>query len=373
MTLKRSNPKAWRNWTVAVTGMNCCPESPGPGFAVARCLREHRLFSGRIIGLGYDVLDAGLYSRRLCDGAYLIPYPSAGKDVLLSRIKAIHFLENLDVIIPCLDSEIQNYIAIKEDLESMGIAMLIPSKEQFNLRAKDRLNKLCESVGVLAPESKAITNPGFFDDCESQGFAYPLMVKGVFYDAVMVKNAYEAKAVMAKLVQSWGYPVLVQKVIYGDEFDLSGIGDGHCQMLGQVIMRKKGISEKGKAWAGVTVNEPAMAELAAKLIRGLAWKGPFEVEAMKAADGKIYLIEINPRFPAWIYLSHGVGRNLPVALLQVLSGDNELDFAEEKTGTFFIRHAQELIVELPEFESMLINGSICSQESLERIKKVSGF
>ncbi|MBX9686976.1 MAG: ATP-grasp domain-containing protein [Candidatus Obscuribacterales bacterium] len=354
------NGKAWRNWNVAVTGMNASPESPGPGYAVARCLREDPEFNGRIIGIGYDVLDAGLYARNICDGGYLIPYPSAGKDALFERLKELHEAEDINVIIPCLDAEIQNFIALKDELEKLGIKMLIPSKEQFTMRAKDQLSKFCESVGVLAPESKTITNPSFFDDCESQGFEYPLMVKGIFYDAVLARNAFEAKAIMAKLVNSWGYPVLVQKLLCGDEFDLSAIGDGRRGMLGPVMMRKRALTEKGKAWAGVTVEEPGIAEVARKLIHGLSWSGPFEVEVMRTHDEKIYLIEINPRFPAWIYLSHAVNRNLPILLLKVLAGDEELDLAPAKTGTFFIRHAQELIVDLPAFESMLIDGGIAS-------------
>lgn len=350
--------KNWRNWNVAVTGMNASPESPGPGFAVARSIREHRHFDGRIIGLGYDVLDAGLYSKTICNGGYLIPYPSAGRDALLERIYQVHALEGLDAIIPCLDAELQNFIGIQNELKQLGIKMLIPTREQFTLRAKDHLAEFCRSIGVDAPETKTITNPLFFDECEAQGWQYPLMVKGIFYDATVARNAYEAKAIFAKLVQSWGYPVLVQKIIPGDEYDLAAIGDGHCRMLGAVMMRKRGLTDKGKAWAGVTVVDEAIGKVAEKIIRGLAWRGPLEVEVMKGYDGKIYLIEINPRFPAWIYLSHAVGRNLPAALLQTLANEPELDLSPPKPGTFFIRHAQELIVELAEFESLFVNGGI---------------
>ena len=47
------------------------------------------------------------------------------------------------------------------------------------------------------------------------------------------------------------------------------------------------------------------------------WRGPLEVEVMRDHHGDYQLIEINPRFPAWIYLSAGVGRNLPLMLLQL--------------------------------------------------------
>jgi carbamoyl-phosphate synthase large subunit len=346
----------WRNWTIAVTGVNARAESPGPGCAVARCIREHPQFSGRVIGFGYDVLDAGLYARDLCHAGYLIPYPSTGQTALLDRIIEIHSRERIDVIIPCLDAEIQNFIGLRRVLSRMGIRMLLPSRDQFLLRAKDHLEAFCKSAGVMVPEGKTITNPGFFDTCEGEGWRYPLVVKGIYYDASIAYNAAEAKSAFYRLANTWGYPVLVQKVITGDEFNVSGIGDGSGALLGTVMMRKRALTDKGKAWSGVTVIDDALSEVAGKLVGALSWRGPLEIEVMKGEDGNIYLIEINPRFPAWIYLSHAVRRNLPVTLLKVLAGNADFDLAEPKTGTFFIRYAQELIVELPEYESMFVGG-----------------
>jgi carbamoyl-phosphate synthase large subunit len=360
MSRRSSNPSNWKQWNVAVTGVNARAESPGPGCAVARCLREHDAFQGRTIGFGYDMLDAGLYARDVCDGGYLIPYPSAGEEALLQRITQIHRQEKLDAIIPCLDAEILNFIAIKDDLGKMGIRMLLPKRQQFLLRAKNQLASFCAANDVLAPETKTIADPGFFDNCESEGWKYPLIVKGIFYDAAVAHDPTEARSIFYRLVTSWGYPVLVQKLVQGDEFDLAGLGDGLGGLLGHVTMRKRGLTDKGKAWAGVTVIDEAILQVSERLTRALKWRGPFEVEVMKARDGKIYLIEINPRFPAWIYLSHAVDRNLPIALLRVLANDPNLDLAPISSGTFFIRYAQELIMRMDEFEEMYIQGGIGS-------------
>lgn len=356
-----SNKKIdWRNWNVAITGVNARPESPAPGCAVARCIREYPKFRGNVIGLGYDVLDAGLYARNFCDSGYLIPYPSSGPESLLERLRAINDEERIDALIPCLDAEIQTFIAIKAELAQMGIRLLIPSRDQFQLRAKDHLAAFCNSVDVLVPDTKTVTDILFFDDCHEEGWTYPLVVKGIFYDASIARNAVEAKAIFSKMVSTWGYPVLVQRLIDGDEYDLAAVGDGAGNMLGEVMMRKRGVTDKGKAWAGVTVVDEGIGDVALRLVRGLAWRGPLEVEVMKTHDGKIYLIEINPRFPAWIYLSHAVGRNLPIAVLQLMAGDTDFDFDPAETGTFFIRYAQELIVQLSEYESMFVLGGLTS-------------
>lgn len=359
--------KDWTNWTVAVTGVNARPESPAPGCAVARCIREHDEFRGRVIGLGYDVLDAGLYGGEFCDSGYLIPYPSAGAEALLSRLRAIHEEDPIDAIIPCLDAEMQTFISIKAELAQMGIKIFIPSRDQFQLRAKDHLSAYCKTVDVLVPDTKTITDINFFDECHLDGWQYPLVIKGLFYDAAIARDVFQAKAIFSRMVASWGYPVLVQKVIDGEEYNLSALGDGAGNMLGEVMMRKRGLTDKGKAWAGVTVVDEDLADVGRRLIRGMSWKGPLEVEVMKSYEGKIYLIEINPRFPAWIYLSHAVGRNLPIAVLKLMAGDARFDFAAPESGTFFIRYAQELIVPLSEYESMFVLGGLPSGQANQSV------
>lgn len=346
----------WQNYRVAVTGINAHAENPGPGLAVARCLKEYSDFSGTIIGLAYDALDAGLYAHEICTDSFLIPYPSAGPEALLERIKAIDAFEKLDAVIPCLDSEMQNFISIEKELTALGIKMLIPSKAQYNLRAKNHLVDLCDSINVATPKSKVISDSTFFDRCSKEGFEYPLVVKGIYYDATIVNTPYEAKAAFNRLVAKWGYPCLVQEPVAGDELNLAGIGDGMGNLNAYVMMRKRAVTDKGKAWAGVTVVDKALEDTARQLIKALKWRGPLEVEVIKGQDGTIYLIEINPRFPSWIYLSHAVSRNLPITILQMLAGNADIELEAHESGTFFIRHARELIVSLKEFENVLVNG-----------------
>lgn len=363
-----SNKNSYKNWRVAITGINAHAENPGPGLAVARCLVESNEFQGTVIGLAYDALDAGLYAHEYFQSSYLIPYPSAGDAALLDRIKAIHAEEKLDAIIPCLDSELQNFIRLEDELLALGIKMLIPSREQFGQRAKDHLVDLCKSIGVSVPKSKTLSDATFFDRLQSEPedkdqengesrFKYPLVVKGTFYDASIVHTPYEAKAAFSRLVSKWGYPCLVQEVVKGDELNLAAVGDGEGGINGYVMMRKRAVTDKGKAWAGVTVIDEDLLETARTLIKALKWRGPLEVEVIKGQDGKIYLIEINPRFPSWIYLSQAVSTNLPVAVLKILDGQKELRLPPHRPGTFFIRHARELIVNLADFESVLVTGS----------------
>ncbi len=347
---------AWRCWKVAVTGMNAKPDNPGPGYAVARCLKESTSFKGRVIGCGYDVLDPGLYAGRVTDAGYLLPYPSSGEEALMERILEIHEIEGLDVIIPCLDAELPSFMKLEPRLKMRGIRLLIPESRSAKERDKDRLPELCAATGVVHPRTQKVTDPGFFDRCLNEGWDYPLVVKGPFYDARVAVDAAHARSAFHWLAQEWGFPVLVQEYVCGQELNLTGIGDGRGKLLGTVMMAKRALTDKGKAWAGITIQDQELEGLANRLVAALEWKGPLEVEALRSADGTLYLIEINPRFPAWVYLTHGVHRNLPVQLLRLLAGETTFVFPALPTGRMFIRYAEELIVDLTTFEHMLMRG-----------------
>lgn len=343
--------------TVAITGMNAKPDNPGPGLAVARCLREAPEFTGRIIGLGYDALDPGLYLSEFCNAGYLLPYPSAGDEAFINALRNIQETENIDVLIPCLDAELPGMIRLQPVIEKMGIKVFLPSQEQLRLRNKDRLTELAEHAGIKCPETKAITSASFFYKCEEEGWSFPLLVKGLFYDARIVYSVEQANEAFRHIAAEWGYPVLVQQMVKGEEYNLSAVGDGEGNMLGAVMMKKMATTDKGKAWSGVTINDQTLYKASAALIKAIKWRGPLEVEVMRDRHGDYQLIEINPRFPAWIYLSAGVGRNLPLALLHLALGLEPIPFAEIRTGVLFIRYAQETITTIQDFESVVMNGN----------------
>src|SRR5512133_2256763 len=110
------NIKNKRKLVIAVTGLNAI-DSPGPGVAVIRCLRECADFDVRIIGLSYEALEPGIYMHELVDKTYQLPYPSAGTEVLFERIKQINDIENIDVLIPNFDAELYNFIRIDNKLK----------------------------------------------------------------------------------------------------------------------------------------------------------------------------------------------------------------------------------------------------------------
>jgi carbamoyl-phosphate synthase large subunit len=335
--------------------MNARADNPGPGLAVARCLRESGV-DMRIVGLGYEALDPGLYHQGYVDVGYLLPYPSHGEDALLARIADLHEREQFDVLITCLDSEMLSFARLELEFLSMGINTFMPNAQQLALRNKDRLPELGELAGLAVPKTQSVYQSSFFNSCEEQGWKFPLMVKGLFYDAKLAHTPEEAAAAFYRLAAEWGVPILAQELVPGEEVNLAGVGDGTGELTGAVMMKKRALTDKGKGWAGISIHDDELLQSAQRFCAATKWRGGFELEMLRDGEGRLHLIEINPRFPAWIYLSAGVGRNLPALLVKLALGHKPKPLAPAAAGVWFIRYAEEVIIPLSEFENITVRG-----------------
>lgn len=342
--------------TVAVTGLNAV-DSPGPGVAVIRGIRDCEDFDVRIIGLSYESLEPGIYMPGIADKVYQIPYPAAGTEALLGRLVYIHEIEKLDVIIPNFDAELHNFIKLSPKLKEMGIHTFLPTLEQFEARDKINLFEFGKKHGLMVPKDKVIYDVSELN-AVSKEFSYPMVVKGKYYEATVAYTLEQAQKAFHKLNAKWGLPIIIQEFINGTEVNIAALGDGNGQTISAIPMRKLFITDKGKAWAGITLEDKSLIELAEKFIRATKWKGGFELEIMRTSDGKPYIMEVNPRFPAWIYLTTGAGQNQPAALVKMAMGQKIEPYKNYAVGKIFVRYAWDQITDVSEFQKISAFGEL---------------
>jgi carbamoyl-phosphate synthase large subunit len=342
--------------TVALTGLNNT-DNPGPGVPVIRGIRESEAFEPRIVGLAYENLEPAIYMEGVVDKTYQVPYPSEGTEILVHRILEIHAKDPIDVLIPNFDAELYAFMRSEKQLREAGIKTFLPTLEQFEERHKSNLPDFGKKYDLKVPFSKPINRPDEIEKLKEE-FDFPLMVKGKFYDAYLAYNEEQVRMNFNKITAKWGVPVIIQEFIKGTEVNVVALGDGEGNTVGAVPMRKQYITDKGKAWSGITLDDPKMLELTRRIIRAMKWRGGMELELVKSQKNEYFIIEINPRIPAWVYLAVGAGQNLPEALLKLALGQEVTPYESYEVGKMFVRYSYDLITNVREFEKLSTLGEL---------------
>jgi carbamoyl-phosphate synthase large subunit len=330
---------------VAVSGLNNT-DNPAPGIPVIKSIQAQN----SIIGFSYDPNEPGNYMG-MTDKTYLMPYPSLGFDELKARLEYIQEKESIDAIIPNLDAELPLYIKYQEEIQAMGIKLCLPSLENFELRNKNKLDSLSKDLNIVYPKTYEISSIKELRECVEKS-DFPLMIKGNYYKAYKAYNLDSAIEYFYKISDEWGFPILVQEVVSGEELNLVGVGDGKGELKGAVAIKKLTTTEIGKIWTGVTIQNEKLMQIAKNFVAHTKWKGPFELECIADVD-KIYMIEINPRFPAWVYFATEIGVNLPQMLVDIMADKDiepQLDYPQNK---MYVRYTGEFVTNFTDFMKLL--------------------
>jgi len=341
---------------IAVSGLHR-GESPQPGGAVIESIRAH-IPQARFVGISYDPLETGIYSQGpdRVDATYLFPYPSAGRKDYLARIREVHAREGLSLILPTLDSEFENLIALRGDLEEMGINLIAPTATSFNKRTKSRLEELGLKTDVAVPRTYAVSDVVSAAQ-RAYAIGYPCYIKGAHYEAHLVENEAKLASAFDRVIATWGAPVLVQEAVYGEEYDVAAVAEGG-ELVGAIAVRKLLRSRMGKGFGGVVVQNPTLSEITAGLLKELAWDGPLEIELVKPAGRPFVLFEINPRFPAWISFAAKTGMNLPATSAARALGMAAPTLSDCPPGKMFLRHCEDIVADISKLADLGIDREL---------------
>jgi carbamoyl-phosphate synthase large subunit len=337
---------------IAVSGLDR-GENPQPGSGIIRSIRR-QFPDAWIVGLVYDVMESGIYADEGPDEVHLMPYPTAGAAALFERIDGIRQQTPFDLLIPTLDAEIEVFAHLQKEFDQRGIRVCLPKVEVLKRRAKQFLPALAATCDVAVPETRVMTDVD--EACRiAPDLGYPLIVKGPYYDAKLVHTPAQLHAAATHLLAEWGRPLILQRRVKGPEFNVLGIGDGAGGWFGHCAIRKTHVSDKGKGLGGVIVADPVLSDLCLRLIGELKWEGPFEIELIRDESGYV-LIEINPRFPAWIDFPAMLGANFAATFVEMLwTGREPEPVSTCAPGSFYVRHQIEVIGNLDAYAGLL-NG-----------------
>ena len=320
---------------VLLSGLHSGP-NPSPGVGTARSLRA-AYPDLRLVGVDYSLGSSGLHLPGL-DDVWVAPSWSdldleAFADEIATRVAdGSLWLSGLDLETIWLASK------------GVGTGqVLIPSVAALR-SVKKPAAAVADALGLGAPLSLPLSAPASDLAAFGRTRGWKVWLKGPFYEAQRVASWSHLLTVRDHMKAVWGSDDLhVQAHVAGHEESVA-FAAYRGMLLGTCAMTKGASTGEGKTWAG-TASE-VDADLLSRITQFVAdtgWTGGAEIEMVRDPAGRRWLLEVNPRFPAWIHGATLAGRNLPAALVAAAFGWDLPEQRELATANQFSR----VVVEVP--------------------------
>ncbi|PYS99160.1 MAG: hypothetical protein DMF63_13925 [Acidobacteria bacterium] len=288
--------------------------NPQPGVGIARSLR-HAYPNAKLIGVEYSNRCSGIHWPDFDEIWLQRPWTELNLPLHASEIMSR--LDDGALWISSIDLEI---MWLGEVFPDGHPRLLTPSRESLLQVGKPAI-PAHRGLPMRIPEF--VTTE--LSDWELHAFCrkndWKVWLKGPYYEAVRTASWATFEHFRKVLSSAWATEKLfLQAHVTGyEESVMLSAYDG--ELLDCVHMRKRDLTELGKTWAGDAL--PVAKEIVyplRKIIRDLKWTGGAEIEMVRDVEDKLWLLEWNPRFPAWVHGSTITGRNLPAALVEGATG-----------------------------------------------------
>jgi diaminopimelate decarboxylase len=288
--------------------------NPQPGLGIARSLRA-AYPDANLVGVEYSNRCSGIHWQDFDELWLQRPWDELNLEAYADAIK-----EALDAGALWISGV---------DLEIMWLASIFPEGHRNLLAPTTHALKKISKPAVEAHRGLPLSIPTFItterSDWELHAFCrqhgWKVWLKGPYYEAVRTHSWDVFDRVRTLLARAWSTERLFLQT------HVTGYEESVCfsayrgEITGAVYMRKRELTEEGKTWAGDVTEVPEEFSLPLRgIVRDLNWTGGAELEMVRDAGGKLWLLECNPRFPAWIYGSTIAGHNLPALMVEKATG-----------------------------------------------------
>jgi diaminopimelate decarboxylase len=287
-----------------------CGTNPQPGVGIARSLRM-AYPDATLVGVEYSNRSSGIH------------WPDFDELWLQRPWEELNLPEYGALIRDILDAGALWISGI--DLEVMWLAGVFPEGHTNLLTPSAEALQRVSKPAIPAATGLPVRIPTFIttehSDWELHAFCrqygWRVWLKGPYYEALRARSWPEFEAARAALSRAWSTERLfLQSHVTGYEESVSFCayqGD----LKGCVMMRKREVTEESKTWAGDVTEVPeAISMPLRKMVKDLNWTGGAELEMVRDVEGQLWLLECNPRFPAWIHGATIAGRNMSALLVE---------------------------------------------------------
>lgn len=285
----------------------------GRRVALERSFREAAQtlgFEPIIIGTDTTNLSSAL---QLCDKKFIV---CSVKDTdYINQILKIVEENHVDILIPTVDLDLGLLAENEHRFAQIGCKVLISRPEVIAIcQNKMKTFEFLSANGFSTPRTYTPASA-----LENKDISFPCFLKpwdGYASRGTAVANDFEELVFYSKRIPN----CIVQEYIKGEEFTC----DVYVTAKGQalcIVPRKRIEVRSGEVSKSKVVMDQSIIDQTRDLVETLgAGPGVITVQMIRDASGKIYFIEINPRFGGGAPLSIRAGANFPLWIVNYYSG-----------------------------------------------------
>lgn len=316
--MKRDRPRITILTTTAAG-----PVVPG----IIQSLRESRRFEYRVVGV--DAKPGGV-GAEFADVYHVVPMGNEGEKYF-SAIFELCRREGVDVVLPISDEEVLTLSLYKQFFESIGVGVLCNEYEitRTALRKDYTLEKL-ESHGIETPGWYAPHNMNLFDKAlSSLGFpdsdvvVKPVSARGSRGFRIIKKEFDEFSRIYMEKEEIYIKPdrlrrilagqrkfpsLLLMEYLPGDSWNVDVFaekGNARC-----IVPHKRQGYRWGNVDRALLTPDPEVCSLCRRIVAAFGFDHLINIELNKNSEGRLQLVEINPRASATLAQNRLAGLNL---------------------------------------------------------------
>jgi predicted ATP-grasp superfamily ATP-dependent carboligase len=268
----------------------------------------------------HDSYCVGFRSKH-CKKGIVVPHET-NSEAYLKAIENIVETRNFDLLIPTGDLSTEIISANRERLLPY-VRLLLPPAELVELaRYKDRAYEFALKNDILIPKTYF---PKSLRDVESiaQYLIFPCVVKKPRGTANKGNTYFDDRESLIRdyrnLVSEDGWPV-IQEYIKGDFYGFLAVAYQGEVLDGLMYKTFQQYTTGGMPPYCWSVTDTALIETAKRIVKKLKWTGAINIDFLRGEDGRLRMLEINPRLSGSLTFAHHLGVDLTGTYLALALG-----------------------------------------------------
>jgi predicted ATP-grasp superfamily ATP-dependent carboligase len=224
-------------------------------------------------------------------------------EALVEELEAIIDAEQIDVLMPSSFDCIKILADCRERLLRRCAVMPTSNiKTILMLDNKNTFHEFCRRFDLPHPKSIYVEDAATLAQLKLDADLFPALWKPVWGAGEKLMRfanvaAFEESKSALRSESGKMFPALVQKYFDGEDIDFNGFA-AEGVVRASSVMRTTGCRTATGAFTITDfVDNPEVERLGCEIVRLSAFSGPLNIDMrISAEDGRVYLIEVNPRF-----------------------------------------------------------------------------